>query len=148
MKRSLCFGFMAFMASGITLFGAQPAHAQVQCYNVPGTSVRPYNGYTQYCGTGTLSDGANMATVLRSVWQWTNLLGGNSTSKAGQILSIYNTGVGAPGARFWVFGAPAEYSSYCNANNNNRKLFGIAPNTPCPVLSSVGTTYGNPPNSQ
>jgi hypothetical protein len=111
MKRTLSFGFMALMVAAVILYAAKPASAQVTCTKVIpanctpvlvlGTSSWPYGGYTQYCGGATLSDGANMATVLRTILL-NDRPSGSATNEAGYILSRYPSSVGT-GAGFRVF---------------------------------------------
>jgi hypothetical protein len=146
MKRGLCFGFMAVVAAGTIFFGAQTAHALVKCQNVPGTSSWPYNGYTQYCGSALPDDGGNMANVLRKMLL-NDRSQGSATNEAGYILSHYSNKLG-DGARFWVFGAPDEFSQYCNQNQNGRPnsaLFGYPyPGVVTCAAAPTGTlTSGN-----
>lgn len=140
------------LASGV-LFNTRSANAQaISCHNVSGTSSWPYNGYTQYCGSATNSDGGNVAGVLQGILN-NDSSGGTAGNRAGDILSSY-VSLGGTGAHFFVFGTQSEFSNgggtgYCNVNPG---VFGYSKSSDCPTFatnsSTVTKAVGNTGNPQ
>jgi hypothetical protein len=148
MKRALTMlGAIAALVLG-SFIAAPAANAQttVVCDPVTGgTGVWPWGGATKFCHTGssgaTQANGAAVANALNSILS-ADSSAGDINKAAGHILKNWSGDLGT-GARFFVFGTPAHFSSYCSGHWTE---FGYTSAAACSSYNAgvFGVTEHNP----